>query len=92
AAAQQLVDKLAAEDDDTGMISFALKMFDEIGVNQDDRGENALVLTPGDHMLVSSFPGLPQDGMTITFDRNTALSRDDMALLSWDHPMMRGGI
>jgi ATP-dependent helicase HepA len=43
-------------------------------------------------MLVSSFPGLPQDGMTITFDRNTALSRDDMALLSWDHPMMRGGI
>ncbi|HDZ8982117.1 RNA polymerase-associated protein RapA [Aeromonas veronii] len=92
AAAQQLADKLAAEDDDTGMISFALKMFDEIGVNQDDRGENALVLTPGDHMLVSSFPGLPQDGMTITFDRNTALSRDDMALLSWDHPMMRGGI
>ncbi|HAT2715884.1 TPA: RNA polymerase-associated protein RapA [Aeromonas hydrophila] len=92
AAAQQLVDKLAAEDDDTGMISFALKMFDEIGVNQDDRGENALVLTPGDHMLVSSFPGLQQDGMTITFDRNTALSRDDMALLSWDHPMMRGGI
>ncbi|MEV3828845.1 RNA polymerase-associated protein RapA [Aeromonas allosaccharophila] len=92
AAAQQLVDKLAAEDDDTGMISFALKMFDEIGVNQDDRGENALVLTPGDHMLVSSFPGLPQDGMTITFDRNTALSRDDMALLSWDHPMIRGGI
>ena len=92
AATQQLVDKLAAEDDDTGMISFALKMFDEIGVNQDDRGENALVLTPGDHMLVSSFPGLPQDGMTITFDRNTALSRDDMALLSWDHPMMRGGI
>ncbi|MGE6136481.1 RNA polymerase-associated protein RapA [Aeromonas salmonicida] len=92
AAAQQLVDKLAAEDDDTGMVSFALKMFDEIGVNQDDRGENALVLTPGDHMLVSSFPGLPQDGMTITFDRPTALSRDDMALLSWDHPMMRGGI
>ncbi|MGL6511959.1 RNA polymerase-associated protein RapA [Aeromonas hydrophila] len=92
AAAQQLVDKLATEDDDTGMISFALKMFDEIGVNQDDRGENALVLTPGDHMLVPSFPGLPQDGMTITFDRNTALSRDDMALLSWDHPMMRGGI
>lgn len=92
AAAQHLVDKLAAEDDDTGMISFALKMFDEIGVNQDDRGENALVLMPGDHMLVPSFPGLPQDGMTITFDRNTALSRDDMALLSWDHPMMRGGI
>lgn len=91
-AARALVEKLAAEDDDTAMISFALKMFDEIGVNQDDRGENALVLTPGDHMLVPSFPGLPQDGMTITFDRPTALARDDMALLSWEHPVMRGGI
>lgn len=91
-AARALVDQLAAEDDDTAMISFALKMFDEIGVNQDDRGENALVLTPGDHMLVPSFPGLPQDGMTITFDRPTALARDDMALLSWEHPVMRGGI
>ncbi|MFG0834767.1 RNA polymerase-associated protein RapA [Aeromonas bivalvium] len=91
-AARQLVETLAAEDDDTAMISFALKMFDEIGVNQDDRGENALVLTPGDHMLVSSFPGLPQDGMTVTFDRDTALSRDDMFFLSWDHPIMRGGI
>jgi ATP-dependent helicase HepA len=91
-AARQLADKLAAEDGDTAMISFALKMFDEIGVNQDDRGENALVLTPGDHMLVSSFPGLPNDGMTVTFDRDTALSRDDMFFLSWDHPIMRGGI
>ncbi|MCS3457174.1 ATP-dependent helicase HepA [Aeromonas sp. BIGb0405] len=91
-AAQQLADRLAAEDGDTAMISFALKMFDEIGVNQDDRGENALVLTPGDHMLVSSFPGLPHDGMTVTFDRDTALSRDDMFFLSWDHPIMRGGI
>ncbi|WP_043597052.1 RNA polymerase-associated protein RapA [Aeromonas diversa] len=90
--ARALVEQLAAEDDDTAMVAFALKMFDEIGINQDDRGENALVLTPGDHMLVPSFPGLPQDGMTVTFDRETALSRDDMAFVSWDHPMLRGGI
>lgn len=90
--ANALVELLAAEDDDTAMVAFALNMFDEIGINQDDRGENALVLTPGDHMLVPSFPGLPQDGMTVTFDRETALSRDDMAFVSWDHPMLRGGI
>lgn len=90
--AAELVTQLEAEDDDTGMVSFALKMFDEIGINQDDRGENALVLTLGDHMLVPSFPGLPQDGMTVTFERETALSRDDMAFISWDHPMLRGGI
>lgn len=90
--AQALVEELAEEDDQTALVSFALQLFDDIGIQQDDRGENALVLTPGDHMLVPSFPGLPEDGMTITFERNTALSRDDLTFVTWDHPLIRGGI
>lgn len=43
-------------------------------------------------MLVSSYPGLPYEGCTITFDRETALSREDMNLISWEHPMIQGGI
>ena len=50
------------------------------------------MLTPGDHMLVPNFPGLPDDGMTITFERDTALSRDDLTFVTWDHPLIRGGI
>ncbi len=92
AAARELVSQLAEEDDDTALVSFALQMFDEVGINQDDRGEQALVLTPGEHMLVPSFPGLPEDGLTVTFDRDTALSRDDLTFLTWDHPLIRGGI
>ncbi len=92
AAARLLVEQLAEEDDDTALTSFALQLFDDIGIQQDDRGENAIVLTPGDHMLVPVFPGLPDDGMTITFDRNTALSRDDLTFITWDHPLIRGGI
>ena len=91
-AAQELVLQLAEEDDDTSLISFALQLFDDIGIQQDDRGEDAIVLTPGDHMLVPSFPGLPDDGMTITFERETALSRDDLTFVTWDHPLIRGGI
>ncbi|MGL5949751.1 MAG: RNA polymerase-associated protein RapA [Aeromonas sp.] len=91
-AAQALVSQLAAEDNDTALVTFALKLFDEMGINQADRGENAIVLTPGDHMLVPSFPGLAEEGCTITFDRDTALSRDDMSLLSWESPLLRGGI
>ncbi len=90
--AQLLVQQLAEEDDDTSLISFALQLFDDIGIQQDDRGEDAIVLTPGDHMLVPSFPGLPDDGMTITFERETALSRDDLTFVTWDHPLIRGGI
>ncbi|WP_409422185.1 RNA polymerase-associated protein RapA [Pseudaeromonas sp. ZJS20] len=91
-SAQALVDQLDEEDDDTSLVSFALQLFDDIGINQDDRGEDAIVLTPGDHMLVPSFPGLPAEGCTVTFERNTALSREDLTFLTWDHPMIRGGI
>jgi ATP-dependent helicase HepA len=90
--AQQIVDKIAATDGDTNLVTFALSLFDTIGLNQDDKGENALVVTPSEHMMVPSYPGLPYEGATITFDRETALSREDMNFISWEHPMIQGGI
>ncbi|WP_116475674.1 RNA polymerase-associated protein RapA [Zobellella maritima] len=89
---RDLAASLAEVDEDPTLAIFAIKLFDEVGVHQDDRGENAIVLRPTEQMLVSHFPGLPDDGTSITFDRNTALSRDDLQFVSWDHPMIRGGI
>ena len=40
-SAQALVAQLDEEDDDTSLVSFALQLFDDIGINQDDRGEDA---------------------------------------------------
>lgn len=90
--AKALAEKIAATDGDTNLVNFALNLFDTIGLNQDDKGENAIVVTPAENMLVSSYPGLPYEGCTITFDRETALSREDMNLISWEHPMIQGGI
>ncbi|MEH0688652.1 RNA polymerase-associated protein RapA [Vibrio cholerae] len=90
--AQAIVDTIAATDGDTNLVTFALSLFDTIGLNQDDKGENALVVTPSEHMMVPSYPGLPYEGATITFDRDTALSREDMHFISWEHPMIQGGI
>ena len=89
---QDLVAELTAVDEDPTLAVFAIKLFDEVGIHQDDRGENAIALRPSEHMLMTSFPSLPEDGTSITFDRETALVRDDLQLLSWDHPMIRGGI
>ncbi|MCY9802912.1 RNA polymerase-associated protein RapA [Vibrio scophthalmi] len=90
--AQEIVEKISATDGDTNLVTFALSLFDTIGLNQDDKGENALVVTPSEHMMVPSYPGLPYEGATITFDRDTALSREDMHFISWEHPMIQGGI
>ena len=90
--AEKIVEKIADTDGDTNLVTFALSLFDTIGLNQDDKGENALVVTPSEHMMVPNYPGLPYEGATITFDRNTALSREDMHFISWEHPMIQGGI
>ncbi|NVD07554.1 RNA polymerase-associated protein RapA [Vibrio sp. JPW-9-11-11] len=90
--AQAIVENIASTDGDTNLVTFALSLFDTIGLDQDDKGENALVVTPSEHMLVPSYPGLPYEGATITFDRETALSREDMHFISWEHPMIQGGI
>ncbi|MGF1859106.1 RNA polymerase-associated protein RapA [Photobacterium profundum] len=91
-AANELVTKISSKDGDTNLVAFSLGLFDTIGLNQDDKGENAIVVTPSEHMMVASYPGLPYDGCTITFDRETALSREDLHFISWEHPMIQGGI
>ncbi len=54
--ARALAESIEEQDDDTNLIAFAMNLFDIIGINQDDRGDNMIVLTPSDHMLVPDFP------------------------------------
>lgn len=90
--AQALANKISEQDNDIELVNFALNLFDIVGINQEDRSDNLIILTPGDHMLVPDFPGLPEDGCTITFDRNQALSREDAQYVSWEHPIIRNGL
>ncbi|BFI63642.1 RNA polymerase-binding ATPase [Yersinia pseudotuberculosis] len=89
---QELAQSIAEQDNDINLVSFALNLFDIVGINQEDRSDNLIVLTPSDHMLVPDFPGLPPDGCTVTFDREQALSREDAQFVSWEHPIIRNGL
>ncbi len=90
--AQQLAKEIGEQDNDVNLVNFALNLFDIVGINQEDRSDNLIVLTPSDHMLVPDFPGLPEDGCTVTFDREQALSREDAQFISWEHPIVRNGL
>ncbi|PJG84541.1 RNA polymerase-associated protein RapA [Conservatibacter flavescens] len=91
-AAQQLAERIAKADGSPDLVNFALNLFDIIGVEQEDLGEKSIVLSPTGHMLIPDFPGLKEEGITITFDRQQALVREDIEFLTWDHPMIRQGI
>ncbi len=90
--AKELVEIIENKDDETDLVIYMIRMFDMFGVNQEDKGENSIILKPTEHMLVPSFPMLKDDGMTVTFDRNTALSQEDLHFISWDHPMVQGAM
>ncbi|MEG0278234.1 MAG: RNA polymerase-associated protein RapA [Morganella sp. (in: enterobacteria)] len=91
-AGNDIAAQIAEQDDDTELVTFALNLFDIVGINQDDRSDNMIALTPSDHMLVPDFPGLPEDGCTVTFRREQALSREDTQFISWEHPIIRNGL
>jgi ATP-dependent helicase HepA len=88
--AHELVEKIQKVDGDIGLPQFMFQALDVFGVQQDDKADNAIALNQSEHMLNNNFPCLPEDGTTVTFDRETALVNENYQLLTWDHPMVRG--
>jgi ATP-dependent helicase HepA len=64
------------------------RILDTLGIHSEDLDADSLFVEPGDSMYVDYFPALPLEGLRLTFSRKKALARDDLALMSWDHPMM----
>lgn len=91
-AADSLVSEIEKLDNRFELPSYMINVFDTFGVSQEDKGENTIILKPTEHMLNPSFPSLKEDGMTVTFDRDTALSQEDVHFISWDHPMVQGSL
>ena len=50
------------------------------------------ILRTSDHMRTGYFPGIGEEPITVTFDRQKALSREDMPFISWEHPMVSEAI
>ncbi|MEO2280545.1 RNA polymerase-associated protein RapA [Pseudoalteromonas pernae] len=89
---EHLVQDISAMDDDFTLPTYMINVFDTWGVNQEDKGENSIILKPTEHMLGANFPFLKDEGISVTFDRDTALAQEDLHFLSWDHPMVEGAM
>ena len=80
-----------ADADQHSPADFLGQVFDHYGVEQEEHSEHAWILRPGAH-LREPFPHLPEEGVTVTDRRDTALARDDMQFLTWEHPMVEGAL
>ena len=88
----ELVEQITLQDQQTSLPQFMFQILDVFAIQQDDKADNSIALNPTEHMLNSNFPCLPEDGTTITFNRETALLSENYQLLTWDHPMVRGAM
>jgi ATP-dependent helicase HepA len=91
AIAKELIAKIQAEDLNSDLESFMMSVFERFGVDVEDLAPRTYLLH-GFQGNAAAFPGLPDDGLSVTFDRKRALSREDIGFLSWDHPMVTGAM
>lgn len=82
-----LLDKILEAEQSPKLELFMTRLFDAIGLLQEDNGESCYLLRPTETMI-SPLPGLDEEGMTITYERTTATLLEHVTFLSWDHPMV----
>lgn len=87
----EIVSQIETQDADRSLDQFMNRIFDHFGVTVDDLDSRTFHLSPG-QLFTDAFPGLPEEGTTVTCDRTKALGREDIGFLTWDHPMVRGAM
>ena len=90
--AAQIIEDMHEQEQRRALSNYMEQVFDQFGIDQEHHSASSVVLRPGEHMLGHSFPGLPEDGLTATYQRELALSREDYHYLTWEHPMVTGAM
>lgn len=85
--AETLVARAQQEQRSDELIALMETAWDCYGVDSDPHSDHAMVLFPGEHMD-EPFPGVPDEGVSVTWDRDKALAQEDLQFLTWEHPMV----
>lgn len=84
--ARELIEQIQKEDNDHSLERYCTKVFRHFDIEMEDLPSRTYFLHPAS-VTTEAFPTIPSEGIYVTFDRNQALSREDIRFLSWDHPM-----
>lgn len=86
--AEALITAIEAEENCLELKNYMAQVFQEYGIDHEHHSDSTEILHPTEHMKTSHFPGLKEDGITVTYSRAKALMREDIEFLSWEHPMV----
>lgn len=85
--AERVLGDVRTRDDDAEIDEFFLRLLEHFHVYAEQIGERSYHLNP-DTIRSAEFPSLTEGTTAGTFDRATALVREDLEYLSWDHPIL----
>ncbi len=86
-----LLEDMVALDTSLALPKFMSRVFDAIGIHQEEKGHDCFILTPTESM-VNHLPGFDHEGMTVTYRRRVATTLEHVHFLTWDHPLVQSAI
>jgi ATP-dependent helicase HepA len=89
--AREIVAGIHALDEDHTLEYYMLDVFEKSGIRIKPLDNRTYHLSAG-NLSTDIFPVFTKEGVTITFDRKIALTRDDMAFITIDHPFVERAI
>lgn len=87
--ANALAERIAAFESDTplALVEAAADLFN---FHFEETHTDVYALIPADNMLIPALPGIPPEGVEVTFLREVANAREEVQFLSWDAPFIVG--
>lgn len=87
--ASELAEDIRAFESDSPL-ALVEQAADLLNFHFDELGGGRYALIPADNMHVPALPGIPPEGVDITFDREVANAREDVQFITWDSPFILG--
>ena len=87
AQAQELKQQAEAQDKVLGLTEYLDAIYNCFRIDSEIHSEGAEIIRAGEHMPMH-IPGLDEEGMTITLNRERALANEDMHFITWEHPFV----
>ncbi|WP_300671231.1 RNA polymerase-associated protein RapA [Desulfoluna sp.] len=89
----ELLGKIRENDESSSLSGFILRLFEQHGIEIDKIGKKTVLLEfkEGDEPALP-LPPFRRNPLAVTFDRPTALQREEIEFLTADHPMVVGAL
>lgn len=86
--AKALIKKAKHYDAGDSITAYMEQIYDCYGINSDIQSSGCWILNATDHIM-TKIPGFQEEGMSVTYRRDIALSNEHVHYLTWDHPLVR---